>query len=179
MKLELIIALTLKRAAYLKTWRDFSWVVIREMTHKMTRLWRKDWQQQKIFNIYPDDTFRPFDKRACSKNASRLKNSIWMTCQNEFLLHATHNEKSVLEELKFWFYSIKHSALENGTSYTWLCPIKWFLSEPLFKFLLGECLFYWCYQFFLKTTHYLSTKYFHLKPFFTGHEKIFEGWIGL
>ena len=45
MKLELIIALTLKRAAYLKTWRDFSWVVIREMTHKMTRLWRKDWQQ--------------------------------------------------------------------------------------------------------------------------------------
>ena len=51
--------------------------------------------------------------------------------------------------------------------------------RTLFKLLLVECRFYWCYQFFLKTTHYLSTKYFHLKPFFTGHEKIFEGWIGL
>ena len=130
------------------------------------------------FFVYQEDTFRPFDKRACSKNASRLKNSIWMTCQNEFLLHATMRNQF----LKSWNFDFteqkQYCVLGNGGAILDSVPSN-DLYQNLFKLLLVECRFYWCYQFFLKTTHYLSTKYFHLKPFFTGHEKIFEGWIGL
>ena len=112
-------------------------------------------------------------KEPVSKNASRLKNSIWMTCQNKFLLHATMRNQ-FLNSWKFDFTTAQSTSAILDSD----VPSN-DLYQNLFKLLLVEYRFYWCYQFFLKTTHYLSTKYFHLKPFFTGHEKIFEGWIGL
>ena len=99
------------------------------------------------FFVYQEDTFRPFDKRACSKNASRLKNSIWMTCQNEFLLHATMRNQF----LKSWNFDFteqkQYCVLENGGAILDSVPSN-DLYQNLFKLLLVECRFYWCYQFF-------------------------------